>query len=486
MGTAATSRRNGVPGLIFAHGSRFGFSTEATDTMARLRPFIAAVGEAVSGGQPLDAAVRAALARVSAIAPLVSYDPALGASSFAAIEEILFPRAPSPLTEFFFGRGDVGQSLALDDAIEIADLGRMFQLCARGIHIEAEVRAAVDDTLPGLLDALITTGVVEPSSAPPIAFAPRHVHGVTRLQHASVLLQSATTAVLVDPHLHSGYEPGTLRNNVRRYDLEGRVDAILLSHSHADHYHWPTLLTFRRDLPIVVPRVEHGNLLCEDMAARLRSLGFTAVFDPAWYGSPVVVGDIEIHALPFYGEQPLVDGTLRDPRLRNWGNTYVVRTPAYAAWIVIDSGDDLAGRAVDVGGHIRATWGGVDLVMSNLREFGIPHPFYITGDGAYWLALPGDAIAQLPRLRGQQLTLGPAGVAEICRAANARWFLPYAHMWAEPGEPGDGEPELIARLGAELARRRASTRILDWRVGDFARVGSGRIERIPTPLASAP
>jgi L-ascorbate metabolism protein UlaG (beta-lactamase superfamily) len=465
---------------MIPHGSVFRFDRADETDHSAMRAAARAVAEKVRGGMALETAVASYLAEVPEAKTIIAFDEALGAPSFGLKPELLFPSAPAALTRFEFRRFEERATLVLDEAVPLPELARFLSRCTTGIDDKA--RAEFDETLPELLDAMMATKVVVPAEAPPFDFAPRGAAGLARLQHASVLLQSATTGILFDPHLHSLYEPSLVRN-VRRYDLEGRVDAILLSHSHGDHYDLTSLLTFPADTPIFVPRVERGNLLCEDIAARLRSFGFTHVIDVPWYAPPIVVGDIEVHVLPFYGEQPLATDAARDPALRNWGNTYFARTPTYSAWIVIDSGNDPMGRAADVARHIRTHLGGVDLVLCNLQEF---RPFasnYITGGGHYWFALSPEKMAVFPSLGRELLTLGAAGVAEICAAAGARWYVPYAHWWAEPGALPPEEPRMLEQLAGELRRHGAPTDILRWHIGDFARVESGAvIERIHTPL----
>jgi L-ascorbate metabolism protein UlaG (beta-lactamase superfamily) len=128
----------------------------------------------------------------------------------------------------------------------------------------------------------------------------RGLPGVTRLQHAGLLFPGRGTGILVDPHLHSTYEPTGLRDNLLRHELEGLVDAIVISHSHPDHFHVTTLMTFGRDVPLVVPRSRRATMLCPDFAATLRALGFRRVVELDWYDPPFVIGDLEVQAFPFF------------------------------------------------------------------------------------------------------------------------------------------------------------------------------------------
>jgi len=101
------------------------------------------------------------------------------------------------------------------------------------------------------------------------------------------------------------------------------------------------------------------------MAERLRELGFTRVHVLEW-GQSISVGDIEIHALPFYGEQP-TDGDVLHPTVRNAGNTYLVRTPTFSAVFLADSGRDGQGDVKQVASRARARFGSVDVVFAGYR-----------------------------------------------------------------------------------------------------------------------
>ena len=87
-------------------------------------------------------------------------------------------------------------------------------------------------------------------------------------------------------------------------------------------------------------------MLSVDMALRLQQLGFERVTAMKW-GDRLRVGDVDIAALPFHGEQPAEHEVLH-PEVRNAGNTYVVRTPTLSCAFVADSGRDPSGDVKDV------------------------------------------------------------------------------------------------------------------------------------------
>lgn len=327
-----------------------------------------------------------------------------------------------------------------------------------------------------------TRGFTAASSTPPLG----EESGVFRMQHAGLLYQSETTRILVDPHFHSMYAP-RLSTLFGPADFCDGVDAVLISHSHSDHFSLGSLLFLPRDTLIIVPNVPRASLLCPDMAGLLRQLGFTNVMTPKWYDDAITVGDIEVFALPFYGEQPLATPLWSDARVRNWGNTYYLRMPSFTSLILIDSGNDPQGNMLQVAEHVRSNLGPVDYLLSNLGEFhvGANGPRYIEPCGAYFLSLSRGQIQDFASLRGQSLTLGPRGVAECCRACDARYFLPYAHWWEEPYAQTAQEQSLLPLLAQALRSESNTTTIVPWRIGDRVVGNANDAVYLAGPVASA-
>jgi hypothetical protein len=122
---------------------------------------------------------------------------------------------------------------------------------------------------------------------------------------------------------------------------------------------------------------------------------------------------------------------------------------------------------VELGHLVRQQFGGVDYLASNLRPFQVGAsggaPDYITGQGHYWWCLSPDQMMRFESLVGELLTLGPKGVADVARAANARLILPYAHWWRVPRAADEEEMMLIRELAAN-SKGGASVR--RWAVGD--------------------
>ncbi|MHA1144499.1 MAG: MBL fold metallo-hydrolase [Candidatus Helarchaeota archaeon] len=83
---------------------------------------------------------------------------------------------------------------------------------------------------------------------------------ITFVGHSTLLLKMNGIKIITDPILgrHPRYfilmrrrlKPGFTLEQL----LDEKIDAILLSHSHLDHYHIPTLRRFPRETPLFVPK----------------------------------------------------------------------------------------------------------------------------------------------------------------------------------------------------------------------------------------
>lgn len=397
-------------------------------------------------------------------------------------ERALYPRAGARSLQFYV-RDRHGRMqplpIPLDD-----DLAPVVEMMRAGFRAPAaQFRADYAELGDVFLDRIVAP------PGPRACWAAPSAPGIYRREHATLLIRSATTTLLVDPlSRHT-----TLPFLQGMPDARDPIDGVLISHSHTDH--WNPLAILERaelDTPIVVPHVPRTSVLTPvDMAAELRALGFRAL-DPAW-GDTVTIGDITVDILPFFGEQPTRDHALADPALRSFGNCYRVTTPELSALILIDAGTDPAGSMVEVAAASRARRGPVDVVLACLREFASP---FFGGLSAYWAALPAGLLRTL--LAHHRLgtlpstTAGPAGIAAVCAAAGARHFLPYAHGFTAPFAPiadigwYEGEPSeaaAVAALSHHLAALGASTTPLAWSIGDAATPSRTGLTITRTPLA---
>ncbi|MDC0668585.1 MBL fold metallo-hydrolase [Nannocystis radixulma] len=453
----------------------FRISYPQHEWLETLQPFIADVGERIVATGDLKRSVLAARAAHPRAAEFFVIDPETVQESFALRPEFLF--AEWEASALLIREGESFSEIDLGDVEGgLTTLRSIFSLAACGVHDRATIRRRLVEPQRLVFDLLMEDGLFTEAASRPSRLL-RLASGVHRLQHASLLYRSRTTGILVDPHLHSQF--GAQATDFDRRDLEGTVDAILITHFHEDHWCLSTLLMFPRDTPIVVPKVPRSSTICGDMAALLRRCGFVNVFAVDWWDPPLKFGEFEVHVLPFYGEQPLRFEHPSDANLRNWGNTYVIRNEDYSSWILVDSGNDARGSMRAVAERVRERVGPIDMVLSNLRSFCVFSPLYIDG-GMYWTTLSPAQKERLPSMGSHLLTLAPSGVAEVCAAVDAAFYLPYAHWWGEPGSvPGvHGAPEtegvLLGELDGHLRAVGARTRIIAWGIGDAVECSSRR------------
>lgn len=122
--------------------------------------------------------------------------------------------------------------------------------------------------------------------------------------HACLLFESADAAILVDPTLGYPVEGGHARYTYD--DLPDRLDAVLITHAHADHFSFEALLQLRHKTDLVV--VPRGGVSLVDPALdiMLRRVGFPrvrAVHEMEQVDLPGAV----VTALPFLGEHGDLD-----------------------------------------------------------------------------------------------------------------------------------------------------------------------------------
>lgn len=443
-----------------------------------IQPLIQAVLDRFTSSQDLDSAIDDAISEYPDLAKaFFELDSDYISESFSLKDEFLFPEK-NPLSKMIYSNGKYLDFLGkrgveiFKDQSTLVELHQLLYLCGQSCFTYDQICQQLSESGVELLDKFIQCCIVAEQPQPVPPSLPKNP-GIFRLQHASLLYRTETTGVLVDPHLHSNYGVPQLKNDITRAQLEGSVDAILISHSHYDHWHYPTLMMFSPETLIVVPKVPRGTIVCEDMEARLKSLGFKNVLAVDWNAEPIVVGDIEINVLPFYGEQPLVPQykELKHPDLRNWGNTYLINTEHYSSWFLIDAGNDPLGSMVEVAKDVKQKFGSIDYVVSNFQPLSYNS---IGTDLSEWgIDIIGNLLSN-PQIfavtnkteGGHLATLGPKGVAEICAIVEAKSCFPYADGWSEIGKPGLHDEELIKQVEQELINLKCATQTIPWKIGD--------------------
>jgi L-ascorbate metabolism protein UlaG (beta-lactamase superfamily) len=118
--------------------------------------------------------------------------------------------------------------------------------------------------------------------------------------HACILIETREISLLTDPVVSYDYETGFPRYTLR--DLPDNIDYVLITHGHADHLSFETLVQLRHKIKkIVVPRNGTGFLEDPSLKLILKNLGFANVIE---------IDDMEmieidggsITAIPFLGE----------------------------------------------------------------------------------------------------------------------------------------------------------------------------------------
>jgi L-ascorbate metabolism protein UlaG (beta-lactamase superfamily) len=112
--------------------------------------------------------------------------------------------------------------------------------------------------------------------------------GITWIGHSSVLLELDRARLLTDPVLGSRAGPLVRIAPAPPPSVAERVDAVLLSHLHADHADRPSLQRLPRSTPVLGPR---------GAGRWLRSQGFDAVHELT-PGDAVRVGSVQVTCTP--------------------------------------------------------------------------------------------------------------------------------------------------------------------------------------------
>ncbi|MCY1015557.1 MBL fold metallo-hydrolase [Pyxidicoccus sp. MSG2] len=360
--------------------------------------------------------------------------------------EVLFPDAHRHRPRVLHLRQE---SLGLDVPVRASEwphVADLFATLARGAT-RAELRAlSVVPVVAGLLADLGQAGWLVRHEAPVEVPAP----GALFVGHNTVLVSGREARVLVDPYFRPaglvdsrGYAPMQPRD-------VGRVDAVVITHSHGDHFHLGSLLPLPRDTRIFVPAVERESLFSTDCALRLSQLGFTRV-EPLRWGESRQVGDVTVRALPFHGEQP-TDEAGPYPDLFNEGNAWLVRAPGFSSAFFADSGHDVRGDMGEVCRRVLREEGPVDVLFCGVRGFRLAPIFFgFSTLDAFLVNVPRRALT-----KPQQLMAGPEEALHYGELLGARYVVPCADggapwYWREgmgpryqgyPGQPVSGASQL--------------------------------------------
>jgi L-ascorbate metabolism protein UlaG (beta-lactamase superfamily) len=352
-------------------------------------------------------------------------------------------REPASLQDFECVLVVSKQDQHIDHPLPLARLGALGQLLPllAGRHTAAQVEAGLRTALTGedlawaqtLLTLLRDHGFAIETARTPNTFTSGSVRPRSSfVGHTSILLQSKQTAVLCDPliRVELGAPPRVF--DVMAMDL----GAICLTHSHWDHCDVMSLLRFDKQIPIVIPRVHRPSAFNPPIVPMLRMLGFANIveLDP-W--ETTTIGDVEMVAVPFHGEQDEPDAEIDH-------YTYVLRTDGLSLYGGVDAYRDTYGEMLPVLERVKKDY------APDLAFLPISQMVYAWKDGGVngFCRYVDTGLLE----RSFQYTAGPDQAADWVKTLGVRTVSPYATFIFKSTSPSPEVPVFhasLSRLGLE-------------------------------------
>ncbi len=120
--------------------------------------------------------------------------------------------------------------------------------------------------------------------------------------HACVLLQTKNISILIDPALGYSYE-NQLDDRYTYLDLPEKIDYVLITHNHQDHFLLESLLQIRHKIgTVIIPNNPAGSFLDPSLKLILNNLGFKNIIPLDEFDDVILPGNGKITGLPFLGE----------------------------------------------------------------------------------------------------------------------------------------------------------------------------------------
>jgi len=236
----------------------------------------------------------------------------------------------------------------------------------------------------------------------------QNADSITWLGHAAFLIRAGGQTVLIDPYLSKIAGPGLFgparfaSSEIGLSDF-GKIDAVLLTHNHYDHFDTQTLRVLARDSSIRVT-VPTG------LGRAVRQVGFRAHTELAWYDT-FALGDLTITATP------AIHWSKRGPFDENTSHWcgYLMEWEGHRVYFVGDTG---YGSIFETMG---ARFGEIDLG--------------IVGIGAYE-----------PQIIMQPVHTSPEEAVRLCFEESQRFFCASLSLDLVAGSPEDVDTELADSL----------------------------------------
>lgn len=260
--------------------------------------------------------------------------------------------------------------------------------------------------------ALFSTFFTEQAPRP----APRYDGEGVRVRyfgHACVLIETREVTLLTDPVV--SYEFPTELPRYTHADLPEKIDYVVITHGHADHLMFETLLQLRHRIgTVVVPASNGGSLADPSLKLMLRALGFKSVVALADLESLPLPGG-ELIGVPFLGEHADLNIQAK--------LAHLVRLEGRSLLMAADS-NALEPRLYD---HIQAAVGDIDVLFLGMECEGGPLSWM------YGPLLP----TPLPRKNDQSRRLNGSN-AERAIEITRRLHPKQVHVYAMGREPWMG------------------------------------------------